>query len=154
MDVNNLKTIYQQVINDHNINPFNYYKMEDCTHYAKGANPSRGDEVEVYLKIEDDTIKECSFVGGGGAVFSASCSIMMTIIEGATTAEALEAFNKFVNMMSNIDIEPNEDTHGKMVVFAGIRKFPARVKCASLPWFTMKAAIEGTKEIVSTEFIM
>ncbi|MEI6091009.1 MAG: SUF system NifU family Fe-S cluster assembly protein [bacterium] len=152
--MDNLETIYQQVINDHNINPFNYYKMAEPTHYAKGANPSRGDEVEVYLKIEDDTIKECSFVGGGGAVFSASCSIMMTIIEGKTTAEALIAFEKFVNLLTNPAIEPNEDIYGKMVVFAGIRKFPARVKCASLPWFTMKAAIEGTKETVSTEFIM
>jgi nitrogen fixation NifU-like protein len=128
--------------------------MGDCTNYAKGANPSRGDEVEVYLKIEDDTIKECSFIGGGGAVFSASCSIMMTIIEGKTTTEALIAFEKFINLLTNPAIEPNEEIYGKMVVFAGIRKFPARVKCASLPWFTMKAAIEGVKETVSTEFIM
>ncbi len=154
MDINNKEAIYQQVINDHNINPFNYHKMAEFTHYAKGANPSRGDEVEVYLKIEDDIIKECSFIGGGGAVFSASCSIMMTIIEGTKVTEALSAYDKFVNMLANQTIEPNEENYGKMVAFAGIRKFPARVKCASLPWFTMKAAIEGTKETVSTEFIM
>jgi nitrogen fixation NifU-like protein len=143
------KELYKQVISDHNRNPYCYGKCEEFSHYAKGYNPTKGDEIEVFLQIIDDVIVKCSFIGSGGAVFTASASIMMGLIENKSVENAKKEFEKFVGIFRDGTIDA--DLLGKLIVFAGIREFPDRVKCAVLPWHTMMAAIENTKQIVSTE---
>lgn len=141
--------LYRGVISDHNRNPKGFGKPESFTHSAKGQNKSKGDEIEVYITIENDRLEKANFVGSGGAVFTASASIMTELIEGKTIANALSEFEKFVGIFRS-EIE-DEEILGKLIIFSGIKAFPDRVKCAVLPWYTMKAAIECDDKIVSTE---
>lgn len=151
--MSDLRELYQEVILDHNKNPRNFRKMENATHHAEGHNPLCGDNVTVYLDMEDGVIKDVSFEGSGCAISKSSASMMTTVLKGKTPEEAEKIFDEFHKMVtSDTESEPEtEETLGKLAVFSGIREFPARVKCASLAWHTVHAALNTSEEPVSTE---
>ncbi len=146
-----LSDLYQEVILDHNKNPRNYRKIENATQTADGHNPLCGDALKVYLEIEDDTVKDVSFLGSGCAISKASASMMTQTVKGKSKAEAEKLFNEFHRMvLGELDEEAEENSLGRLKIFSGVREFPARVKCASLSWHTVHAALNG-KDEVSTE---
>ena len=149
--MNDIQSLYQQVILDHNKNPRNFGPLLSANHSADGLNPLCGDDITVHLLIENDIIKEISFEGSGCAIAKSSASIMTTVLKGKTIEQAEQLFNDFHFVVTApMDADLNEDSLGKMAVFTGIREFPARVKCASLAWHTMQSALHG-KNITSTE---
>jgi nitrogen fixation NifU-like protein len=146
-----LSELYQQVILDHNKKPRNFHKLETANRKAEGFNPLCGDHLNVYLHIEDDQVKEISFEGSGCAISKASASMMTQAVKGKTKAEAEALFTEFHRMaMGDLDQETEPNQLGKLTIFAGVRDFPARVKCATLSWHTMLAALEG-EESATTE---
>src|ERR1044071_511994 len=146
-----LSELYQQVILDHNKKPRNFHKLESPSHTAEGHNPLCGDQLTVYLHVEDNQVKDVSFEGSGCAISKASASMMTQAVKGKTKAEAETLFNEFHRMARGQLDEENEPHHlGKLTIFAGVREFPARVKCATLSWHTMHAALHD-QDKVSTE---
>jgi nitrogen fixation NifU-like protein len=146
-----LSDLYQEVILDHNKNPRNYREITDADKTADGHNPLCGDQLKVYLSMEDDKVTDVAFVGSGCAISKASASMMTQAVKGKTREEAETLFDEFHRMVLGELNEEEDDNHlGKLKIFAGVREFPARVKCASLSWHTMKAALEN-EEVVSTE---
>ena len=146
-----LSELYKQVILDHNKKPRNFHKLENANRTAEGYNPLCGDHLNVYLHVEDDQVKDVSFEGSGCAISKASASMMTQAVKGKTKQEAEELFNEFHCMATGELDEESEPNHlGKLTIFAGVRDFPARVKCATLSWHTMHAALEG-EGIASTE---
>ena len=147
-----LRELYQQVILDHNNSPRNYGRPDGPCHRAEGDNPLCGDHLIIYLLVEDSLIKNISFEGKGCAISKASASLMTSELKGKTVEEAREVFNKFHNMITK-DTEdlPDFDELGKLTVLAGVKAFPLRVKCASLAWHTMLAALNKSEETVTTE---
>lgn len=147
-----LKEIYQQVILDHNKSPRNFRKIEIPSHHSEGLNPLCGDHVWVYLNVVDGVIKDISFEGNGCAISKSSASIMTAELKGKTVAEAEDLFEKFHDLVTGklTDEEVIEEM-GKLGIFQGVRDFPVRVKCASLPWHTMHAALHRQDTAVSTE---
>jgi len=146
-----LSELYQEVILDHNKKPRNFHKLENANRRAEGFNPLCGDQLNVYLHIEDDQVKEVSFEGSGCAISKASASMMTQAVKGKTKAEAETLFNEFHRMaMGELDEETEPNHLGKLTIFAGVREFPARVKCATLSWHTMHAALEG-QDVATTE---
>lgn len=147
-----LQDLYQEVILDHNRQPRNFRKLEGADHQAEGYNPLCGDQLTVYLHMEGDRVADISFVGSGCAISKASASVMTTSVKGKTRREIQKLFDQFHRMvMGQGDIQKIASEVGKLAVFSGVSEFPARVKCASLAWHTLKAALEGVKEAVSTE---
>ena len=144
-----LQELYQQVILDHSRSPRNFQKLDVANRIAEGHNSLCGDRVTVYLLIENDVIRDVSFQGEGCAISKASASMMTELLKGKTRAEAQAMFNKFHDMVTTGT--PNIDELGKLGVFAGVNKFPARVKCAILPWHAIVATLEGKQNVVSTE---
>jgi nitrogen fixation NifU-like protein len=144
-----LDELYQEVILDHNRRPRNFRTIEHGRR-AEGHNPLCGDRLTVYLKIEGDRIQDASFQGSGCAISKASASLMTDIVKGKTIAEADALFERFHRLVTRSADDPVEDL-GKLSVFAGVRQYPARVKCASLAWHTLRAAAEARNEVVSTE---
>jgi nitrogen fixation NifU-like protein len=150
--MSDLKALYQEVILDHNKNPRNFKKMEDADCSVEGYNPLCGDHYTVFLKMDGEVISEIAFQGSGCAISKASASVMSTVLKGKTRAEAEEWFEKFHHLVrGEMKGETGIDELGKLAAFSGVSEFPARVKCAILPWHTMKNAIEMKKETVSTE---
>jgi nitrogen fixation NifU-like protein len=150
--MNDLNDLYQEVILDHNRRPRNYGPLADATHTAKGHNPLCGDKLTLALKIEGDQITGIAFEGSGCAISKSSASLMTDAVKGHTIDEATELFDRFHQMVTTpIDQAVDEAAVGKLAVFAGVREFPARVKCASLPWHTLKAALTKTADAVKTE---
>ena len=148
-----LSELYQQVILDHNKKPRNFREMEDATTTADGFNPLCGDQLKVYLRASEGAIDEVTFVGTGCAISKASASMMTQAVRGKTREEAQALFEEFHRMVTGELDEEAEPNHlGRLKIFAGVRDYPARVKCASLPWHTMKAALEG-EEATSTEHL-
>ncbi len=146
-----LSDLYQEVILDHNKNPRNFREIEHATQTADGHNPLCGDALKVYLEMEDETVKDVSFLGSGCAISKASASMMTQMVKGKSKQEAELLFNEFHRMvLGELDEEQEENSLGKLKIFAGVREFPARVKCASLSWHTIHAALNGEQEI-STE---
>lgn len=146
-----LSDLYQEVILDHNKNPRNYREIENASHHADGHNPLCGDQLKVYLKMENGLVSDVSFVGSGCAISKASASMMTQAVKGKTKDEAETLFTEFRAMvMGELDIENDENHLGKLKIFAGVLEFPARVKCASLSWHTVHAALNN-EEIASTE---
>src|SRR5512146_2603322 len=138
---NELRELYQQVILDHNKSPRNFKRLETANHYAEGYNPLCGDRIDVYVKLEDDKIADISFQGSGCAISKASASLMSTMVEGKTIAEAEILFDKFHHLITGkMNEEVDTEDVGKLAVFAGVREFPSRVKCASLAWHTLNSA--------------
>lgn len=137
-----LGALYQDVILEHNRNPRNFGEMADASGSAAGRNPMCGDEVTVWLKVENDRIADVSFVGTGCAISKASASMMTAAVKGKTTGEAKEVFEHFHAMVTGHHDDPAKDpTLGKLKVFSGVARFPTRVKCASLAWHAMAEAM-------------
>jgi SUF system FeS assembly protein, NifU family len=150
--MSDLKALYQEVILDHNKNPRNFKKLEDADCSVEGYNPLCGDHYTVFLKLDGEVISEIAFQGSGCAISKASASVMSTVLKGKTRAEAEEWFEKFHCLVrGEMKSETSIEELGKLAAFSGVSEFPARVKCAILPWHTMKNAIEKKKETVSTE---
>ncbi|MCJ7802355.1 MAG: SUF system NifU family Fe-S cluster assembly protein [Candidatus Marinimicrobia bacterium] len=147
--MNDLQELYQQVIIDHNHNPRNFHEIEHPSHSAKGHNPLCGDKIDIFLIIKDGIIAEVSFMGSGCAISKASSSLMTETLLGKTVAEAQKLFDSVHNMITNgkTDVEDI----GKLAVLSGVYKFPARVKCAILPWHTMKSALDKSTKTTITE---
>ena len=146
-----LSELYQQVILDHNKKPRNFHKLENANRRAEGYNPLCGDQLNVYLQVEGDQVQDVSFEGSGCAISKASASMMTQAVKGKSKQEAETLFNEFHRMATGELDEENEPNHlGKLTIFAGVRDFPARVKCATLSWHTMHAAL-NEDQIASTE---
>ncbi len=146
-----LSDLYQEVILDHNKNPRNFREIQDADKTADGKNPLCGDALRVYVAVDGDTVKDVSFKGSGCAISKASASMMTQAVKGKTKDEAEMIFDEFHKMVTGeLDIETDENHLGKLKIFAGVLEFPARVKCASLSWHTLNAALHGEK-IISTE---
>jgi nitrogen fixation protein NifU and related proteins len=146
-----LSELYQQVILDHNKNPRNFRELEEANRKADGHNPLCGDQLTVYLEIEGDAVKNVGFVGEGCAISKASASMMTQAVKGKSKAEIETLFQEFGRMVrGEMDEEAEENSLGRLKIFAGVREFPARVKCASLSWHTVHAALNEQEE-VSTE---
>ena len=143
-----LTELYQQVILDHSKSPRNFHIMEGANRLARGHNPLCGDNVTFYLLLEGDVVKDIAFQGSGCAISKASASILTTILKGKTKDEVKDLFEKVHDMVTTGKVD---DQVGKLAVFAGVHKFPARVKCAILPWHAAIAALEGNLEPVTTE---
>ncbi len=149
--MSDLSELYQQVILDHNKKPRNFFRLEGATRSAEGYNPLCGDHITVYMDLEGEVIKNLSFQGSGCAISKASASIMTESLKGKTKAEAENLFTKVHKMLRAEVGKSNNEKLGKLAVFSGVCEFPARVKCASLAWHTVRAALEARGEPVSTE---
>lgn len=147
-----LGELYQNVILDHNRSPRNFGELADATGRAEGRNPLCGDELTVWLRLDDaGRIANVSFVGDGCAISKASASLMTQAVKGKSREEALELFDRFHRLVTGtLPPDTPRDALGKLAVFGGVSEFPIRVKCASLAWHTLKAALGGGGE-VSTE---
>jgi nitrogen fixation NifU-like protein len=148
--MSDLRELYQQLIIDHSKKPRNFVKLEDANRTAEGHNPLCGDVVTVYLQMEDDVIRKIGFQGSGCAISKASASMMTDSVKGKNKDEAEVLFERFHALVAGDGTGDPSDL-GKLAVFSGVREFPIRVKCATLPWHTMRAALEGGGETVSTE---
>lgn len=147
-----LSELYQEVILDHNKRPRNFQVPAGTNRQAEGYNPLCGDRFTVYLRVEDDVIQDAGFQGAGCAISKASASLMTDIVKGRTVGEAQQLFARFHEMVTaSMDEVPDFDALGKMAVFAGVREFPVRVKCASLAWHALRAAVQAAGDSVSTE---
>jgi nitrogen fixation NifU-like protein len=149
--MSDLTELYRDMILDHNRSPRNFRAMDDATAHAKGHNPLCGDNVTIYVKLEGDRIVDVSFEGSGCAISKASASMMTAELKGKTRDEAEAMFERVHHMLTR---EPGTDVDldelGKIAVLSGVSEFPARVKCASLPWHTVHTALAGG-DIVTTE---
>ena len=146
-----LSDLYQETILEHNKNPRNFRSIEDADQEADGNNPLCGDALRVYVKLDGDTVSDVAFKGSGCAISKASASMMTQVVKGKSKDEAEMIFDEFHRMVTGgLDVETEENHLGKLKIFAGVLEFPARVKCASLSWHTLHAALKGEAE-VSTE---
>lgn len=146
-----LSDLYQEVILEHNKNPRNFREIPDAEKKAVGNNPLCGDALQVFVAMDGDTIRDVAFKGSGCAISKASASMMTQAAKGKTRDEAETLFAEFQRMVrGEMDEEAEENHLGRLKIFAGVREFPARVKCASLSWHTLHAALKGD-EIVTTE---
>ncbi len=146
-----LSELYQQVILDHNKRPRNFRRLEQANHIAEGYNPLCGDQLTVYLDLENDDIKEISFEGSGCAISKAAASMMTQAVKGKSKLEVEQLFTEFHQMVTGeLDEENSKNQLGNLRIFAGVRDFPVRVKCATLSWHTLRAALNN-QPIVSTE---
>ncbi|WGS84256.1 Fe-S cluster assembly sulfur transfer protein SufU [Methylomonas sp. UP202] len=146
-----LRDLYQEVIFDHNRNPRNFRIMEEANRRVDGFNPLCGDKLTLFLKIDDHVIQDASFQGSGCAISTASVSLMTEIIKGLTEDEAEALFKQFHEMTTGKTEDVNLEAIGKLAVLAGVREYPARVKCATLAWHTLDAALKNEAQSVSTE---
>jgi nitrogen fixation protein NifU and related proteins len=147
-----LRDLYQEVILEHSKAPRNYRELKDADHKAEGFNPLCGDHFTVYLHIEGDSIRDITFQGSGCAISKASASMMTQSLKGKTKKEAEELFQKFHKVVTGQAASNGNSTElGKLAVFSGVSEFPVRVKCATLAWHTLQAALEGKQDAVSTE---
>jgi nitrogen fixation NifU-like protein len=149
--VSELSELYQQVILDHNKKPRNFHQLETANRRAEGFNPLCGDQLTVYLKMDEGVVRDISFEGTGCAISKASASMMTQAVKGKTREEVQALFGEFHGMVTGeLDEEAAPNQLGRLKIFAGVRDYPARVKCASLSWHTMHAALEG-QETATTE---
>jgi nitrogen fixation protein NifU and related proteins len=146
-----LSALYQDLILDHNRAPQNYRVMENANRKVEGNNPLCGDRLTVWLRMEGDVIADVTFQGLGCAISMASASLMTSAIKGKTRAEAEVLFERFRRMITGPVEEVEQESLGKLAVFSGVSEFPIKVKCASLSWHAMKAALDEPDAVVSTE---
>jgi nitrogen fixation NifU-like protein len=147
-----LDDLYQEVILDHNKSPRNFRAIADADRKAEGYNPLCGDQVTVYLKMENGKIKDVSFQGSGCAISKASASLMTAELKGKTATEAERLFDSVHQMLTGECNEQNDGQElGKLAILSGVCKFPARVKCASLAWHTAMSALKGERPVATTE---
>lgn len=145
-----LRELYQEVIFDHNRKPRNFRKLEAANRHAEGYNPLCGDKVTIYLKLEEGVIKDIGFEGSGCAISTASASLMTESLKGKTKEEAEQLFKGFHKMVTAAEASGDAGL-GKLIVLAGVKEFPVRVKCATLAWHTLHAALADDQHTVSTE---
>ena len=145
-----LRDLYQEVILDHNRKPRNFGPLDGANRTAKGDNPLCGDKVTIHLLVEDGVIADLSFEGSGCAISTASASLMTGMLKGKKEAEATTIFKQFHGVVTG-QLEADFDEMGKLAVFAGVSEYPVRVKCATLAWHTVQAALGDAGQIVSTE---
>lgn len=147
-----LSELYQQVILDHNRKPRNFRVIENADRKQEGYNPLCGDQLVLYVDLEGDVIKDVAFQGSGCAISKAAASMMTAAIKGKSREEASVLFDEFHRMIKG-ELDPENSTNhlGRLSIFSGVREFPARVKCASLSWHTLRAALAGGETSVSTE---
>jgi nitrogen fixation protein NifU and related proteins len=141
-----LRDLYQDVILEHSKSPRNFRELSPADHTAEGYNPLCGDRFTVYLNMEGDSIREVSFQGAGCAISKASASMMTQVLKGKTKAEAEKIFERFHGLVTGRAPAQDAEELGKLAVFSGVSEFPVRVKCATLAWHTVHAALEGEKE--------
>ena len=146
-----IRELYQEVIMDHNRNPRNQHELATATCQARGFNPLCGDKVTVYVQLQQDLLVDITFVGCGCAISQASASLMTEALKGKTKADALALFTQFHDLLTLEQPDSPSATLGKLAVFAGVREFPARVKCATLAWHTLDAALKQANRLVTTE---
>jgi len=147
-----LRELYQSVILDHNKKPRNFGVLEDANRFADGYNPLCGDEIHVSVQLEGDEVRDLRFEGSGCAISTASASLMTQAVKGRRVEEALTLFDDFHELVTaRPTAEADGTALGKLVVFAGVREFPMRVKCATLPWHTLKNALEDAHTTAKTE---
>jgi nitrogen fixation NifU-like protein len=144
-----LRELYQETILEHSRKPRNFGILETANHKAEGYNPLCGDHYTVFLDVKDGAIQNLSFEGSGCAISKASASMMTQSLKGKTTAEAEALFTKFHDLVTGHGDSAEE--MGKLAVFGGVSEFPLRVKCATLAWHTLRAALRGEQQAVSTE---
>jgi nitrogen fixation NifU-like protein len=144
-----LSELYQEVILDHNKRPRNFRVLENASHHAEGYNPLCGDRLSLYLRIDGEVVTDVGFQGSGCAISKASASLMTDVVKGMPVAGVQALFARFHRMVTTAPDVPVEDL-GKLSVLSGVREFPVRVKCASLAWHTLKAALDR-EDITSTE---
>lgn len=147
--MSSLDELYQSVILDHNRAPRNYHPMAEASCTAEGNNPLCGDQLRVWVRLEDGVIADVSFQGAGCAISQASASLMTQAVKGKTREQALELFNGFHGLVTGAGSDPA--ALGKLAVFRGVSQYPIRVKCASLGWHTLKAALERADSQITTE---
>lgn len=145
-----VRELYQQIILDHNRSPKNFRVMENADRVVEAYNPLCGDQYTIYLSLEDDRVADVSFQGSGCAISKASASVMTELVKGKTVQEATALFEIFHDLVTG-GAQPDPIELGKLAAFAGVRDYPARVKCASLSWHTMNAALTSNTDTVTTE---
>ena len=150
--MSDLRDLYQEVILDHSKRPRNFHANPDADRKAEGYNPLCGDRETIFLKLSGDVLEDVSFTGAGCAISTASASMMTESVKGKTRAEAEALFDRFHDLITGKESSGNGGPElGKLKVFSGVREYPVRVKCATLPWHTLKAALHGEAAPVSTE---
>jgi len=149
--MSDLRELYQQVILDHNKNPRNFHDMPDATNRVDGYNPLCGDHYTIYLQLDGDVIRDVGFTGNGCAISKASASVMSSTVKGKTAAEADELFDTFHKLVTGSPGGLDPADLGRLAAFSGVSEFPARVKCATLAWHTLRSALHGEGQTVSTE---
>jgi nitrogen fixation NifU-like protein len=146
-----LRDLYQEVILEHSKAPRNYRELAGANQHAEGYNPLCGDHFTVYLNVDGDSIRDITFQGSGCAISKASASMMTQALKGKSKAEAQRLFERFHKLVTTGEANGDRPELGKLAVFSGVSEFPVRVKCATLAWHTLQAALEGKQDKVSTE---
>lgn len=146
-----LRDLYQELILEHSKAPRNYRELKTADHKAEGYNPLCGDHFTIFLQMDGDSIREVTFQGSGCAISKASASMMTQALKGKTKAQAEDLFERFHDVVTGQTVNGNQGELGKLAVFSGVSEFPTRVKCATLAWHTLQAALEGKQDAVSTE---
>jgi nitrogen fixation NifU-like protein len=144
-----LRELYQELILEHSKKPKNFGELPTANHKAEGYNPLCGDHYTIFVNVQGDSINEISFHGAGCAISKASASLMTQSLKGKSTADAEALFTRFHDLVTGHGGDP--ESLGKLAVFAGVSEFPLRVKCATLAWHALRAALRGEQEAVSTE---
>lgn len=148
--MSDLTDLYQELIVDHSKNPRNFHAIDGCSHHAEGRNPLCGDELELYVQVDGDTIADIAFKGSGCAISTASASLMTGALKGKTVADATALFAQVRDMLTT-DAEADLEAMGKLAALSGVREFPVRVKCATLAWRTFEAAVAQSQGVVTTD---
>lgn len=146
-----LNALYQDLILDHNRTPRNYRPMPNANRRVEGNNPLCGDRLTVWLKMEGETIQDAAFQGSGCAISRASASLMTLAVKGKTRSEAVTLFDRFHRLVTGALAPAEAESLGKLAAFGGVSEFPVRVKCASLSWHALRAALDQADAVVSTE---
>lgn len=149
--MSDLRELYQQVILDHNKNPRNFHEMPDATKRVEGYNPLCGDHYTVFVKTDGQKIAEVSFTGSGCAISKASASVMSSTVKGKSKEEADRLFETFHALVTGDSSGVDATELGRLAAFSGVSEFPARIKCATLAWHTLRSAMAGGDEKVTTE---
>ena len=146
-----LRDLYQEIILEHSKQPRNYRALPSAQHRAEGYNPLCGDRFTVYVNLEGDTIRDATFEGSGCAISKASASMMTQALKGKSRADAEKLFENFHKLVTGHGESNGTENLGKLAAFSGVSEFPVRVKCATLAWHTLQAALKGQQDTVSTE---
>lgn len=149
--MSDLRDLYQQVILDHNKSPRNFRELSNPTSRVEGYNPLCGDHYTIFLQVDGDTIKDLSFTGSGCAISKASASVMSSTLKGKSKEDASRLFDTFHKLVTGDTSGLDAADLGRLAAFSGVSEFPARVKCATLAWHSLRTALEGEKDTVSTE---